>query len=137
MFTIYSITPDVSVNSIDGIQSWFWDFGDGSPALLLHHQHIHIPVPGNYRFRLRVVTNGGCVDSVNIPNAITVGNLPPVGGADFTGAPLNSMRRNTCQFCDLSPNPLYLYQAGFGILVMAVRPSYAKPIFTLSRYRQI
>lgn len=123
----FSITPDVTVNSIDGIQSWFWDFGDGftsnSPTPPTHTYTS----PGNFRFRLRVVTNGGCVDSVNIPNAVTVGNLPN-GGADFTGAPLNSCAGTPVNFVDLSPNPLFisgwLWEFGDGGTAIVRNPIY-------------
>lgn len=100
----FTLTPNISVTSIDGIQSYFWDFGDGftstSPTPPTHQYNT----PGSYTFRLRVVTNGGCVDSVTIRNAVTVGTNPAIG-ADFSGAPLTACAGQPINFTDLSPNP--------------------------------
>jgi len=101
----FTLTPNISTYTVDGIQSYFWDFGDGftsSSPTPPTHQYT---VPGSYTFKLRIVTNGGCTDSVVIPNAVSVGVSPANGTADFTGAPLSTCAGQAINFFDLSPNP--------------------------------
>jgi gliding motility-associated-like protein len=103
----FTITPDVTVNTIDGIQSWLWNYGDGTTSTSpIPPPHTYTS-PGSFRFQLRVITNGGCIESIDVPNAITVGNLPPVG-ADFTGAPLNTCAGTPVNFANLTPPSIFI-----------------------------
>lgn len=80
-----SVHPTVAANSPDGIASYSWDWGDGSPAVTgaAPPPHIYSNV-GVYVLVLTVTTNGGCVQQ--IPRKVTVGNAP--SSVDFTASPL-------------------------------------------------
>lgn len=81
----FTYNPVAVVNSIDGIASYFWDFGDGNTSTSPSPSNVYAAV-GNYTLKLVVVTNGGCRDSVVYTNGIRVGTSPNTG---FTASPLD------------------------------------------------
>jgi gliding motility-associated-like protein len=50
-------------DSIDGIKTWDWDFGDGGTASDTNPTHGYNDT-GSYNARLIVVTNFGCIDTI-------------------------------------------------------------------------
>ncbi len=95
----FTYSPIHNASSPDGIASWFWDFGDGFTATGPAPSHTYAAT-GTYTLKLVITTNGGCTDSIVIPNGVRVGN-PPV--PDFTAAPLVQCANNTITFTDLTP----------------------------------
>lgn len=81
----FTYTPIASVNAIDGIASYFWDFGDGNTSSQSNPSNTYNSA-GNYTIKLVVVTNGGCRDSVIYTNGVSVGTPPNTA---FTAAPLD------------------------------------------------
>ncbi len=81
----FTYSPIPSVNTIDGIASYFWDFGDGFTSTASNPSHIYAAV-GSYTLKLVITTNGGCRDSVVYTNGIKVGTSP---NANFTASPLD------------------------------------------------
>jgi PKD repeat protein len=81
----FTYSPIPSVNTIDGIASYFWDFGDGFTSTASNPSHIYAAV-GSYTLKLVITTNGGCRDSAVYTNGIKVGTSP---NANFTAAPLD------------------------------------------------
>jgi gliding motility-associated-like protein len=69
--TPYSFTPAASIAAAEGIASYFWDFGNGSTSTGSNPSHTYT-TPGSYTMKLKVQTNGGCVDSVVYPNAVNI-----------------------------------------------------------------
>ncbi len=102
----FTITPVVSVYAPDGVQSYSWDFGDGGTSNSANPSHQYNAV-GTYTVRLRIITNGGCQDTISFINGIKVGT-PPAGGAEFSGAPLIGCAGQPVSFVDLSPNPIFI-----------------------------
>jgi gliding motility-associated-like protein len=102
----FTITPNVSVYAPDGVQSYFWDFGDGVTSNLPNPSHQYNSI-GSYTVRLRITTTGGCQDSVSFINGVKVGTIP-AGGADFSGSPLSTCAGQPVSFVDLSPNPILI-----------------------------
>jgi gliding motility-associated-like protein len=80
----YSFTPKDTISAIDGVTSWFWDFGDGFTSTQQNPgPHVYID-SGTYTLKLRITTTGGCTDSVVVPGAIRTGP-PPVANFSFNG----------------------------------------------------
>ena len=81
----FTYSPIPAVNAIDGIASYFWDFGDGFTSTAINPSHIYAAV-GSYTLKFVITTTGGCRDSVVYTNGIRVGTSP---NANFTAAPLD------------------------------------------------
>ena len=112
------------VNNSEGINSWFWDFGDGNTSTLQNPIHSYAD-SGFFNVTLVVENFFGCKDSVTIPNYIRV--LPsPI--ADFEPEDSTLCTRLPFDFLDASvgatnwfwdfgngdvdsvPSPTYVYE---------------------------
>lgn len=69
-------TPNAVIVTADGVASYAWDFGDGSPinnAATPNHTYTNF---GNYTVKLTITTNGGCTattfGSVAVGNGVAV-----------------------------------------------------------------
>lgn len=67
---------DTSVISSGSIVIWSWDFGDATNSSLKHPAHL-FAVPGVHHVKLALVSDMGCIDSVE--QTILVNNLPDPG----------------------------------------------------------
>lgn len=65
-----------------GVLSYQWNFGDGGNSTQLNPVHIY-NTPGTYTVKLIVRNNTGCVDTLSMPNAITIGTVD----ANFSAPP--------------------------------------------------
>lgn len=79
----YSFSPLSTVTSLDGIQSYNWDFGDTGIGSGPAPTHTYLNT-GRFTLKLTLTTNGGCTETFTIPNAVKVGTPPIV---DFTTVP--------------------------------------------------
>jgi gliding motility-associated-like protein len=71
-------TDQSSIPATDTLETWAWDFGDGSFASTRNTSHLY-PAPSFHVVHLAVVSNFGCVDSTF---KISIVNPNPV--VDFT-----------------------------------------------------
>ncbi len=71
----------VSGNSSDPINSWSWNFGDGTTSSLPNPTHTYY-TPGTYSVSLSVTTGGGCTN--NNASAPVILNAYPPPNAAFT-----------------------------------------------------
>ena len=55
---------DISFIGSGNIDSWSWDFGDGSNSTLQHPVHLY-SVSGNFNVQLTVISDNGCINTVN------------------------------------------------------------------------
>lgn len=62
-----------------GVLSYQWDFGDGGTSTAANPVHVY-NTPGTYNVKLILRNNTGCVDSLTIFQAITIGTVD----ANFT-----------------------------------------------------
>jgi gliding motility-associated-like protein len=76
----FTISPTYTISSLDGIASYFWDFGDGFTTTASQPTHTYTSV-GSYSINLAYTTTGGCTDTLRLPNSVNVGDATPV---DFT-----------------------------------------------------
>lgn len=58
----------------DPINTWDWDFGDGSPHSVQQNPSYTYPAAGNYTVTLIVASQNGCKDTIN--DTLRVYNLP-------------------------------------------------------------
>ncbi|MEQ1798761.1 MAG: PKD domain-containing protein [Lacibacter sp.] len=93
---LLNVNFQANSTSLDGITSWFWDFGDGNTSTLQNPNHVYDS--GSYSIKLRVVTGLGCIDSTRY-DSVRVG-VKPV--AAFSAVPLNVCAFSQVQFTDLS-----------------------------------
>ena len=87
-----------SVSAIDPIVDWQWDFGDGT-SFNGEVPPSHDYAVGTYAVTLTITTQGGCVETVTIPNYIQVGQIDLV---DFSWNPPISCANVPIDFVDES-----------------------------------
>ena len=105
----FNFTPTAAINSLDGVASYFWDFGDGFTTTVPNPSHIYGAV-GVYTVKLRITTTGGCVDSIVVAGAVKVGT-PPV--TNFSANPTSVCAFTNVSFTDMSA-PAEAWQWNFG-----------------------
>jgi gliding motility-associated-like protein len=105
----FTFSPTPNVNAVDGVASYFWDFGDGFTSPLQNPVHVY-PTQGTFTVKLFITTNDGCTDSAVVVGGVRVGTLPI---ADFSAIPLSQCVRQPIQFTDLSvPADRWLWDFG-------------------------
>ena len=87
-----------SVSALDPIVDWLWDFGDGT-SFNGEVPPSHDYAVGTYAVTLTITTQGGCVETVTIPNYIQVGQIDLV---DFSWNPPISCANVPIDFVDES-----------------------------------
>ncbi|MCB0851955.1 MAG: PKD domain-containing protein, partial [Bacteroidetes bacterium] len=102
-------------SSANPIQSWQWDFGDGSPPGSGANPAHTYNSPGTYDVQLIVTTVNGCTDTIVKAGIITVHTSPiaVIGVSDSAGC-----EPFTVQFSDLSPAtnfPIQNWDWNFGL----------------------
>ncbi len=100
--TGFSFTAIPNVNAIDGVASWFWDFGNGVTSNLQNPPPVTYSTPGNYTLTLRITTNGNCTETLVMPNGIRIGTPPTV---DFDMSSTDACATYLVQFTDQSTPP--------------------------------
>lgn len=86
---------DFSTFTNDPINSWSWDFGDGSPVNSNQNPGYNYPNPGTYNAKLTVTTTNGCMDTS--VQSLVVHSTP---NAQFDSVIV--CKGDTVQFQDLS-----------------------------------
>jgi gliding motility-associated-like protein len=76
----FTYSPTYSITSVDGVSSYFWNFGDGFTSTAPQPSHIY-PSTGSYTITLAYTTTGGCKDTVTVSNGVMVGDKTSL---DFT-----------------------------------------------------
>ncbi len=107
----FNFSPSATVNSLDGVATYFWDFGDGFTSTAQNPSHVYAAV-GVYTIKLRITTTGGCIDSLVIVDGIKVGT-PPV--TNFTASTTTVCAFSNVSFTDMSvPADAWLWSFGDG-----------------------
>jgi len=94
----FTFSPIPSIQSIDSIVGYSWDFGDGATSTLQNPTHTYNST-GSYTITLTVTTQSGCVKTITIPKGVITGTKPT---ADFTFTPNNTCASTPIQFTDNS-----------------------------------
>ena len=87
-----------TVNSVEPIASYHWNFGDGSYSDSTTPTHVYTS-PGAYNITLTYRTADGCIDSIKKMNGILVGAKPT---ANYSADPLDVCAYQKINFTDKS-----------------------------------
>jgi gliding motility-associated-like protein len=93
----FTWTFGATINSVDAVTAYLWDFGDGTTSSLMNPTHI-FPA-GVYTIQLIVTTAGGCKDTVIVPAGLR-SSVKPV--ANFSANPRDVCAFVPVTFTDLS-----------------------------------
>jgi len=105
----FSWTFAATINSVDPVTAYLWNFGDGTTSAAANPSHTF--AAGIYDIQLIVTTAGGCKDTVIVPAGIK-SSLKPV--ANFTATPRDVCAFNPVNFTDQSTGTLTHWQWSFG-----------------------
>jgi gliding motility-associated-like protein len=92
--TPYSFSPVANINATEGVANYFWDFGNGFTSVSKEPGYTYTS-PGTYSIKLRIETNGGCIDSIEYTNAVHINNGTDL---DFTATPVSNCVDRPVQF---------------------------------------
>lgn len=107
----YTSNFGVSVNSIDVVSTYEWDFGDGTPVVNgANPQHTYQNT-GIYDITVIITTANGCKDTLKSVAAIKLNDKPT---ANFTATPLNACVKDAIHFTNLSSNNVTAWNWSFG-----------------------
>ena len=104
------LTVNFTDLSLDSVNTWFWDFGDGNTSATQHPQHIY-STPGTYTVSLTATGPGGS-DTNTKADYISVGHPAPTAG--FIGAPTIGAPPLLVNFTDMSTDSVNTWQWNFG-----------------------
>ncbi|MGZ3859645.1 MAG: PKD domain-containing protein [Flavisolibacter sp.] len=79
----FTLQPVASITTLDNVNSYLWDFGDGATSTLARPSHTYT-VQGTYTVTLTITTSTGCTEVFTLPQAVRVGTVPLV---NFTVTP--------------------------------------------------
>lgn len=91
-----TISPLDSINTLDAVTSYLWDFGDGTTSNSATPSHTY-PVQGTYTVKLTITTSTGCTETYSLGGAVKVGRKPII---NFTAAPNPVCAFQPVQFTD-------------------------------------
>lgn len=91
----FSYIPQATINTLDSIASYLWDFGDGTTSTQKDPPPHLYNATGKYDLSLTVTTESGCVITQLIPEGILVGTPPTVS---FTATPMDQCASETFRF---------------------------------------
>ena len=98
-----------TVNSVDAVASYAWDFGDGGTSTLPNPTHVF--AAGTYTIQLIIVTSGGCTDTTTVVAGI-IASIKP--SANFSATPLDACAHVPINFTDLSSGTVTRWLWNFG-----------------------
>lgn len=105
----FTHTFSATVNSVDPVIQYQWDFGDGGTSTLASPTHTF--ATGVYNIRLIITTAGGCKDTVDVPQGIIVTDKPV---ANFSATPRDVCAHIPVFFTDLSTGTATHWLWSFG-----------------------
>ncbi len=116
----FTFSPVASVTSLDGVASYFWDFGHLGNTSTSSNPTYTYTDSGTFTMKLRITTTGGCTDSVVIPAAVRTGPPPFV---DFKVDTTTACAFGNVAFTDLSiPADAWNWDFGDGTTSTAKNP---------------
>ncbi len=117
----FSWTFGSTVNSIDPVTAYLWNFGDGTTSSLQNPTHTF--AAGLFDISLIITTAGGCKDTVTRIGGIRASTKP---SAAFSASPRDVCAFNTVIFSDLSTGDInnWLWSFGDGESSTAQAPSH-------------
>ena len=99
----FTYTPVATIQTLDTVVSYLWDFGDGTTSTLRNPPPHLYGSTGKYDISLTITTTSGCTKTVAIDDGILIGTPPVVS---FTATPLNACASETIFFDGQATTPL-------------------------------
>ena len=96
----FTFNPTLIDTVVDGIQSYSWDFGDGTTSTAATPPAHSYPNAGTYYVILSITTTTGCTATTK--DTVQVGTVKPV--AKFTASPTTVCTNSPVTFTDGSSN---------------------------------
>jgi len=119
----FDFSPAGNVISLDGVASWFWDFGHNGATSTSPTPTYAYTDSGTYTVKLRITTNGGCTDSIIVTDAVRTG---PPANVDFTVDTTLACAAGALQFTSLAdPADRWFWDFGDGNSSTAENPVHA------------
>ena len=108
----FTISPVATITTVDVVNTYAWDFGDGSPIDNSATPTHTYPLQGTYTVKLTITTSSGCTETLTIPAAVKTGSIPV---PDFSASPTTQCALQPVQFTDLStPSTIDEWSWDFG-----------------------
>jgi gliding motility-associated-like protein len=104
-----SWTFSSTVNSVEAVVGYEWDFGDGTTSTQQNPTHIF--AAGTYNIRLVITTTGGCTDTAIVERGI-IASIKPV--PNLIATPRDVCAHLPVTFTDLSTGTVTSWQWLFG-----------------------
>jgi gliding motility-associated-like protein len=116
----FTYSPTPNVQTVDGVASYSWNFGDGPGSIRTGPAPSYTyTTPGNYSVTLTITTIGGCVET-SAPKTIRTGTPPVV---DFTVNKTAGCASEVFQFTNLAvPSTEWLWDFNDGNTDTAQHP---------------
>ena len=95
----FTFSPIPDIQTIDSVVSYSWDLGEPGAIYNTKFPTHTYNSTGTYAITLTVTTQSGCVKTITIPKAVTIGTKPT---ADFSFTPNNACASTSIQFTDNS-----------------------------------
>ena len=105
----FTFIPSTTIESVDSIVTYRWDFGDGT--IVDGRQPTHVYTAGTYSVKLMITSAGGCTDTVEAINAVRVGTKP---NPAFAATPRYACAFQRISFTDLTSGPVDSWLWYFG-----------------------
>ena len=108
--TPFTKSFNLTVNSLDPVISYLWDFGDGNTSSSSSPTHTYT-AEAAYNVSVIITTASGCSDTAKVTRGI-ITNVKPV--PNFGAAPLNTCAKVAVNFQDLSSAGVTKWLWNFG-----------------------
>ncbi|MEJ7683266.1 MAG: PKD domain-containing protein [Segetibacter sp.] len=117
-----TITPVAVIQDSIPVDSYFWDFGDGTTSRDASPSHTYT-TPGSYNVKVVIIASG-CSDSLIITSAVKAGTKPV---ADFAADHRRICASQTVKFTDRSTGTTitdWLWNFGDGVFSLEQNPTH-------------
>jgi gliding motility-associated-like protein len=98
----------------DSIQSWTWDFGDGSPISNNQNNSHLFSAAGSYTIELLIISNFGCLDSISKISVVNPNPLVSFTASDTIGCEPLCISYQNSSFISTGNNVTWLWNLGDG-----------------------
>ncbi len=122
----FSYTPMATIQTLDSIATYLWDFGDGTTSTLKNPPPHNYNTTGSFDISLTVTTTIGCTKTITIPDGIATGTPPTVS---FTATPLSGCASTNFSFNGQAVTPpgatvQWMWDFGDGNISNAQNPTH-------------
>lgn len=118
----FTFSPVLTVNSVEPVTTYAWNFGDGNTANTANPTHVYTTI-GTFTVTITITTTSGC--TATYTSTVSVGE--PIA-IDFVANPTTVCGKEPIQFTSLLPPGVsiqsYLWDFGDGVTSSSPNPNY-------------